>query len=159
MSCFNLLRSKIIEGKSLMIILGSGGHTGEILIMLKKLELEKFSRIFFVSSHNDKNSENKAKEYLALNEKENKNIKFLRVYRSRNVGQSYLTSILTTIISIINSFYLLLITRPNLVKNYLLNNNKINFFYLIFLYLIEFKKDSYKWTRSINTFMLYWFYL
>lgn len=116
MSLLNIFRVKIYEGKSIMIILGSGGHTGEILLILKKLDLYKFNKVFFVSSHNDKNSENKAKEMLALDEKENKHIYFLRVYRSRNVGQSYITSIITTIISLLHSFYILLITRPNLVR-------------------------------------------
>jgi len=98
-----------------MIILGSGGHTGEILMMLKKLNFDKFNKIFFVSSHNDKNSETKAKEMLAFDEKHDKHVQFFKVYRSRNVGQSYLTSILTTFISLMHSFYLMMITRPNLV--------------------------------------------
>lgn len=119
MSILNIIRAKIYEGKSIMIILGSGGHTGEILLMLKKLDLDKFNKILFVSSHNDKNSENKAKEILAFDKKEHKHIYFFKVYRSRNVGQSYITSIITTIISLLHSFYILLITRPNLVRKIL----------------------------------------
>lgn len=120
-SLLNLIRSKFFEGKTIMVILGSGGHTGEILMMLKKLDLDKFNKIFFVSSHNDTNSEKKAKETLNFDEKEQKHVQFLKIYRSRNVGQSYITSVFTTILSLIHSFYILITTRPNLV-NYLMIN-------------------------------------
>jgi beta-1,4-N-acetylglucosaminyltransferase len=116
MALLNLIRSKLFEGKALMIILGSGGHTGEILMMLKNLDLEKFNKIVFVSSHNDNNSEKKAKEVLNLDVKEQKHVQFVKIYRSRNVGQSYLSSIFSTILSTIDSFYILMITRPNLVS-------------------------------------------
>jgi beta-1,4-N-acetylglucosaminyltransferase len=103
-----------------MIVLGSGGHTGELLIMLSKLELDKFSKIFFVSSHNDVRSEGKAKEVLNLNKskiQKNKkiNIKFHKIYRSRNVGQSFFTSIFTTLYSMFQSTLLILKARPNLI--------------------------------------------
>lgn len=120
MSLINLIRSKLFEGKTLMVILGSGGHTGEILMMIKKLDLYKFNKILFISSHNDYNSEKKAKEILNLDKKEQKHVQFAKVFRSRNVGQSYLTSIFTTIFSTVHSFYILMISRPNLV-NFLQN--------------------------------------
>jgi len=113
-----ILRLKIWKEKSIMIVLGSGGHTGEILIMLKKLKLDKFSKVFFVSSHNDLRSEGKAKEVLNLDEsqiKKNKNIKFLKIYRSRNVGQSFLSSIFTSSYSMMQSIFIILKTRPNLI--------------------------------------------
>jgi beta-1,4-N-acetylglucosaminyltransferase len=113
-----ILRLKIWKEKSIMIVLGSGGHTGELLIMLKKLKLDKFSKVFFVSSHNDLRSEGKAREVLNLDEsqiKKNKNIIFLKIYRSRNVGQSFFSSIFTSSYSMMQSIFIILKTRPNLI--------------------------------------------
>src|SRR5689334_11511824 len=67
MASINILRRKIYnDKKSIMIVLGSGGHTGELLTMLQKLDLNKFYQIFFVFSHNDVRSEGKAKEVLNI---------------------------------------------------------------------------------------------
>lgn len=98
-----------------MIILGSGGHTGEILIMLSKLNFNKFTDVFFVSSHNDKSSENKVKETIKINDFKNTKFHFEKIYRSRNVGQSFKSSIFTTIYSFFQSLGIILKTRPNLV--------------------------------------------
>ncbi len=111
-----LIRKYIINPKkSIMIILGSGGHTGEILLMIKKLDFNKFSDCFFVSSHNDKNSENKTKESIDINNFKNTKFHFIKIYRARNVGQSFISSIPTTIYSLIQSLFVLIKTRPNMV--------------------------------------------
>ena len=110
-----ILRQKIFSSKSIMIILGSGGHTGEILIMLQKLNFDKFSDVYFVSAHNDKSSENKVKEVIKLSDFKKVKFHFEKIYRSRNVGQSFKTSIFTTIYALIQSLGLILKTRPNLV--------------------------------------------
>ena len=111
-----IIRKYILNPKkSIMIILGSGGHTGEILLMLKKLDYNKFSSCYLVSSHNDKNSENKAKESIDMNNFKNTKFIFLKIYRARNVGQSFISSIPTTIYSLFQSLFILLKTRPNMV--------------------------------------------
>jgi beta-1,4-N-acetylglucosaminyltransferase len=118
MLAFKILRQILYKEKSIMIVLGSGGHTGEILIMLSKLKLETFSKIFFIISHNDVRSEGKAKEVLNLEQSEmlkNQKIIFHKIYRSRNVGQSFFSSIFTTIYSMLNSVIIILKTRPNLI--------------------------------------------
>ncbi len=113
MVSLNILRSKLFNKKSIMIVLGSGGHTGELLTMLKKLDLNKFSEIFFVSSLNDPRSESKVHEVLDLKNKTN--LKFLKIFRSRNVGQSFFSSIFTTLFALFHSVYLILKTRPNMI--------------------------------------------
>lgn len=127
MSIINLIRGRLFPGKSIMIILGSGGHTGEILLMLKKLNLKLFSQVYFLHAHNDTSSKAKAFEMLDL--KSSNNYTFIQVYRSRNVGQSFKSSIFSTIVSLFHSLLILLKTRPNLVKN--------NFFILCFFYLLD----------------------
>ena len=45
-----LIRIKLNNNneKNIMIILGSGGHTGELLIMLSKLNFNKFKKVFII---------------------------------------------------------------------------------------------------------------
>lgn len=121
-----LLFSKSL--KSIMIILGSGGHTGEMLIMIKKLDFSKFSNVYFLTSSGDIGSKNRTLLNLDVfkNSKKlddntyiynNTNIKFENIIRSRNVGQSYVTSVFTTILSIFHSLYIILKCKiPNLVS-------------------------------------------
>jgi beta-1,4-N-acetylglucosaminyltransferase len=104
------------KSKSIMIVLGSGGHTAEILTMLKKLDFNKFSKIFFVHPHNDVNSVKKLQEQFNLQIFQDK-IQILSLYRSRQVGQSYFSSIFTTLIAFAHSILLVLKTQPNLVSS------------------------------------------
>jgi beta-1,4-N-acetylglucosaminyltransferase len=114
MVSLNILRSKLFNKKSIMIVLGSGGHTSELLIMLKKLDLNKFSEIFFVSSLNDSRSESKVHEVFK-NLNNLNNLKFFKIFRSRNVGQSFVSSIFTTILAMLHSIYLILVSRPSMI--------------------------------------------
>ncbi len=114
--------------KSLMIILGSGGHTGEMLLMIKKLDFNKFSEVYFLTSSGDLGSKNRTISNLDVFKNCNKVnddtyvlnktiIKFESIVRSRQVGQSYFTSLFTTILSLIHSVYLVLKCKvPNLVS-------------------------------------------
>ena len=148
-----LLKSK----KTIMIILGSGGHTSEILLMIKKLNFSKFSSCYFVISHNDKNSENKAKELIPKDKYKNTKFIFLKIYRARNVGQSFISSILTTLYASIQSFFILIKYRPNMVVT---NGPGVSFPIIfvgyilrIFMILSEFKImfiESFCRTKSIS---------
>ena len=131
--------------KYIMIVLGSGGHTAELLLMLKKLDLNKFERIIFVYSHNDVSSLKKISETLNITTNQQNKITYQRIYRSRNVGQSFFTSIFTTILAIFHSCYIIFFNRPNLVK--------------LLHYYINYYLDCNKWSWSSITFMLYWLYL
>ena len=91
--------------------MGSGGHTGEMAIMLKNLNFDKFDMIVFVYSNNDNNSIKKIKETFKIT----KNVIFQTIYRSRNVGQSFKSSILTTILAFFHSFYIIIKHRPNMI--------------------------------------------
>ena len=100
--------------KSIMIVLGSGGHTTEIITMLKKLDFNKFVRIYFVHSHNDSNSVKKLRENIEIDKIKDK-IEIMSLYRSRQVGQSYFSSIFTTLFAFLHSILLIIKTRHNLV--------------------------------------------
>ena len=133
---FKLCRKYVYSNsKSIMIVLGSGGHTIEIISMLKKLDFDKFVKIFFVHSNNDSNSLKKLHEHFDLNKIKSK-VEFLSLYRSRQVGQSYFSSIFTTLFAFLHSLLLIIKTRPNLVSI----NNYV---------------DCHKWSWSIASTLLY----
>ncbi|MCQ2820853.1 MAG: hypothetical protein MJ252_26645, partial [archaeon] len=109
-----VIRKKIFTNKSIMIIFGSGGHTGELILMLKKLDFNKFSDCYFISAHSDKNSEIKVKENFNLDKFTKTKFHFIKIYRSRSVGQKTLSSIFTTLYALLQSFFILLKTRPSI---------------------------------------------
>ena len=113
-----VLRKKIWKSKSIMVILGSGGHTGEILIMISKLDFKLFTDCYFVCAHNDNNSFDKAKETIIREYYPKTNFHFIKIRRSRNVGQSFISSIPTTIISLLHAFWIILKTRPTIVVSH-----------------------------------------
>jgi len=100
-----------------MIVLGSGGHTGEMLIETKKLDLKKFSSVIYVHSHNDDNSRQKIlNKIIGEDPSLNKRILLQQIFRSRNIGQSFKSSIITTLLAFFHSLYIILKFRPNIVS-------------------------------------------
>ncbi|KAI4314503.1 hypothetical protein L6164_027406 [Bauhinia variegata] len=89
---------------SSLIILGSGGHTAEMLNLLAVLQKDRFAPRFYIAAATDNMSLQKAQ--LLENSLAAKNgttvpntAQFTQIYRSREVGQSYVTSIWTTLIA------------------------------------------------------------
>jgi beta-1,4-N-acetylglucosaminyltransferase len=89
--------------KSILVILGSGGHTSEILKVLEDWEGE----INAVCAENDLIS---ARQF---NDRFSGRVHF--VYRSRRVGQSYFSSIFTTIYSFFPAFAVIWKESPSLI--------------------------------------------
>ena len=52
---------------SIMIVLGSGGHTGEMLYMMLKYNFEKFKKVYCVIGDNDTLSMGKMKNFVVKN--------------------------------------------------------------------------------------------
>lgn len=93
-----------------MIILGSGGHTTEMLRVVKNLNFNNYTPRVYVHADTDKMSGNKIFDI-----DNNDDVKVLKISRSREVGQSYLSSISTTIIAFLNSCVFLWFEKPNLI--------------------------------------------
>ncbi|XP_044003942.1 UDP-N-acetylglucosamine transferase subunit ALG14 homolog [Aphidius gifuensis] len=93
-----------------MIILGSGGHTTEMLRVVKYLNFNNYTPRVYVHADTDQMSENKISDI-----DNNDDVKVLKIPRSREVGQSYLSSISTTIIACLNSAVFLWFEKPNLI--------------------------------------------
>lgn len=94
-----------------MIILGSGGHTAEMLRIVKHLDFTNYSPRVYIRAQTDKLSAEKVKDL----EDNNKDYKVIDIYRSREVRQSYLTSIWTTVLATLNSLPILWKENPELI--------------------------------------------
>jgi len=94
------------------IVLGSGGHTTEMIRLLGGLELDKFSPRQYIVADSDKMSIQKIKEF----EKSTVGSYTIdTLYRSRKVGQNYLSSIFTTLIAIVCAIPLIFRLKPELL--------------------------------------------
>ncbi|XP_034671158.1 UDP-N-acetylglucosamine transferase subunit ALG14 homolog [Drosophila subobscura] len=100
------------------VILGSGGHTAEMCRITKALlqqqrakDSDKYQPIRFVAANNDETSDRQLLAVLGDSGTDS----LLRVPRSRNVGQSWLSSVFTIIYALLWSCWLIWRDRPQLV--------------------------------------------
>ena len=73
-------------------------------------------RDFFANKQNSKPNEK-----VFDIEKDVSNLKIIKIFRSREVKQSYLTSILTTLIALVHSVLIVAKNRPDIVRQCFLN--------------------------------------
>ncbi|CAK8538247.1 unnamed protein product [Lathyrus sativus] len=105
---------------STLIILGSGGHTAEMLNLLAVLQKDRFNPRFYIAAATDNMSLQKA--MLLENSLASESgidvantAQFMKIYRSREVGQSYITSVWTTLIAIVHALWLMIKIRPEVI--------------------------------------------
>ncbi|CAH9110323.1 unnamed protein product [Cuscuta europaea] len=103
-----------------LIVLGSGGHTAEMMNLLSALQDDRFKPRFYVAAATDNMSLQKAQGFEdSLLNKEGTEVAgtahFMQIYRSREVGQSYITSVGTTLIAIAHGLWLLIKIRPEVI--------------------------------------------
>lgn len=92
--------SDIPSGTKLMVLLGSGGHTGEMIRLLEKTNLTGCSRTWLVSS-GDHSSLIKAKNFEDYTgSKDSAEVRFAELHRARKVGEPLILSIFNTLKSI-----------------------------------------------------------
>lgn len=109
------------KGSTVMILLGSGGHTGEMIRILGNVDLMDFSRTW-VTSSGDTTSLDKAKRY----EEENNgsgsggSVNFISLHRARKVGEPLVLSIVSTLTSFWKTF-IVLASLPQFPSVLLLN--------------------------------------
>ncbi|KFM63111.1 UDP-N-acetylglucosamine transferase subunit ALG14-like protein, partial [Stegodyphus mimosarum] len=100
----------------LMIVLGSGGHTFEMLRLISNLD-EKFRPRVYVLANTDILSEQKAQAFEAI-KTSNKSVELYtieKIPRSREVNQSWLSTVFTTLISCFHSFLLVIKHKPEAI--------------------------------------------
>lgn len=61
-------------------------------------------------------------------------LQFMQIYRSREVGQSYITSVWTTLLAMAHGLWLMIKIRPEVV---LILNTYIYIYFIVSLYLLQ----------------------
>ncbi|XP_030428955.1 UDP-N-acetylglucosamine transferase subunit ALG14 homolog isoform X3 [Gopherus evgoodei] len=100
---------------SLLVVAGSGGHTTEILRLLSSLS-QSYSPRHYIFADSDKMSEDKIRTFEQKRAETFSNSQFTlnRIPRCREVCQSWSSSVLTTLYSILYSFPLTFRLKPDL---------------------------------------------
>lgn len=100
-----------------VIVIGSGGHTTEMLNLVQSLKPTRYSPRIYIMASSDSWSENKIidceKKFKSRGVDSEYSI--IKIPRSRSVHQSYLTSILTSFYSILITLPIMLWHNPDLV--------------------------------------------
>ncbi|KAI3515010.1 hypothetical protein L1887_13759 [Cichorium endivia] len=114
------IRNNSQKHLSTLVVLGSGGHTAEMINLLSVLQTDQFSPRFYIAAATDNMSLQKARVFEnSLNDKTSlqgaNSSKFMQIYRSREVGQSYITSIGTTLFALCHALWLMLKIRPQVI--------------------------------------------
>jgi hypothetical protein len=99
-----------------LVVLGSGGHTTEMLHLIKNLNPDHYYPVVLVVATTDTTSLRRVQAYPhslpiqnkknLIEEENNYGDRIFRIPRSREVGQSYWSSILTTMYSFFFAFWL-----------------------------------------------------
>lgn len=109
-----------MENNPIWCILGSGGHTAEMCIILKGLlqktrDRSNFRPMKFLVANTDKTSKDKI--LLTLQEIEQTVCEedFIYIPRAREVGQSWFTTVFTFLYALVWSFWLVFKEKPRLI--------------------------------------------
>ncbi|GMI93542.1 hypothetical protein like AT4G18230 [Hibiscus trionum] len=107
------------QALSTLIVLGSGGHTAEMINLLLVLQKDRFAPRFYIAAATDNMSLQKAR-VLENSWADSSGVKgisaeFMQIYRSREVGQSYVTSVWTTLVATVHALWLMIKIRPQVV--------------------------------------------
>ncbi|KAK9821074.1 hypothetical protein WJX74_009066 [Apatococcus lobatus] len=98
-----------------LIVLGSGGHTAEMLTLVKGLDHQRYKPRCYVAAVTDMLGLQKAQQAEANNDSSISPFVFKTIPRSREVGQSYISSIWTTLVAIWAAMYAVFTFNPDLV--------------------------------------------
>lgn len=104
-------RTKRKRPVSTLVVLGSGGHTTEMIRLLTCLKATRYSPLSYVVATTDTTSLDR----ISASSTARRGDAVYRIPRSREVGQSYVTSIFTTLRSFIHSICVAARVRPDLV--------------------------------------------
>lgn len=104
-------RKKRTRPVSTLVVLGSGGHTTEMIRLLTFLDARRYSPLTYVVATTDTTS----MQRIEASQSARRGDAVFRIPRSREVGQSYFTSILTTLRSFLSCIYVALRVRPDFV--------------------------------------------
>ncbi|ETV98906.1 hypothetical protein H310_08396 [Aphanomyces invadans] len=93
-----------------LVVLGSGGHTTEMLKLIKRLSVEQYTPLAFVVAASDHTSEEKARM-----ERKGSALQVYTIPRSREVGQSWTSTVFTSMHSLLYSIAVVFHFQPDLL--------------------------------------------
>ncbi|KAF0698812.1 Aste57867_10601 [Aphanomyces stellatus] len=93
-----------------LVVLGSGGHTTEMLKLIKRLSVTQYTPLAFVVAATDHTSEEKARM-----ERKDEALRFFSIPRSREVGQSWITTIFSTAYAFLYSMWIVVHYQPDVL--------------------------------------------
>ncbi|GAQ79489.1 beta-1,4-N-acetylglucosaminyltransferase [Klebsormidium nitens] len=116
-------KRKASEPCTTLIVLGSGGHTAEMLTLIDALDRTRYSPRWYVAAKTDTMSLNRAMAAEGAAEQQQAKVRrgpaktahYRSIPRSREVGQSYLTSVWTTLVALWAAVALVFRIRPELI--------------------------------------------
>ncbi|KAG0683004.1 UDP-N-acetylglucosamine transferase subunit [Pichia californica] len=128
------------NSKKMMILLGSGGHTGEMIRILEQCNnmMKNLNREYIISSGDSTSilKLKKMEESLTDNNKDNKDkYKITTIYRARNIGEGKFKAIINTLISFKSTIDNLLFNGNNYPDVFLTNGpgTAIPIAYILFI--------------------------
>jgi len=95
-----------------LVIFGSGGHTAEMLALLAALPAARYAPRAYCAAASDSTSEPRARACGAVPAGAPP---FLRLPRAREVGQSYASAVLSTLLAFLAALRLVLAQQPRLL--------------------------------------------
>lgn len=98
-----------------MIVLGSGGHTTEMMNLVSGLDRQRYQPRHYVVADSDPLSVEKVKQFEEPTTSKNDNFYWTQIFRSRNVHQSYLSSVFTTLLAFARCLPMVYRSRPDLI--------------------------------------------
>lgn len=97
------------------ICMGSGGHTTEMLNLIKNMDFRnKYLPRYYIVASNDHISVDKVLKFESI-KSNGRHYKIKKIPRSRNVHQSYISSVFSTIYAMLCSVPLVVKERPDLI--------------------------------------------
>lgn len=96
--------------KTLFYGCNAGRHTTEMLRVMSAMPTDRFSPRFYVASSTDNRSLLRARMMETSTSAE-----FMQIYRRRRVGQSFLTSQLTNLITCAHAIWIMIRIRPQVI--------------------------------------------
>mmetsp|Transcript_15111 Transcript_15111/g.19925 ORF Transcript_15111/g.19925 Transcript_15111/m.19925 type:complete len:224 (-) Transcript_15111:283-954(-) len=106
---------KLNDTVKTMVVLGSGGHTSEMFRLIQNLERKRYFPLIFVVAATDHTSEKRLRRHSTSTPEKLAGSQFVYIPRSREVGQSWITSVWTTIVATLSAFWVVLKNRPDLL--------------------------------------------
>ena len=97
-----------------LIVLGSGGHTAEMLRLLGGMNLKNYTPRVYVVAEGDKMSIDKVEKFESVARFQSA-VTIRKVPRARKVMQSYITSIFSTLIAVLYSLPIVWSASPDVV--------------------------------------------